>query len=98
VVPQSTRVLLQAWNTWVHYATFHLPPEFNGYYGYNAVQQIAYFSVVFVFGPLAILSGIAMSSGFHPYCSRCRAGSRISTATVIRTQGRIQTRKRRSGG
>jgi sulfoxide reductase catalytic subunit YedY len=61
LVPQSTLVLLQAWNTWVHYATFHLPPEFNGYYGYNALQQIAYFSVVFVFGPLAILSGIAMS-------------------------------------
>jgi sulfoxide reductase catalytic subunit YedY len=61
LVPQSTVVMLQAWNTWVHYATFHLPPEFNGYYGYNALQQIAYFSVVFVFGPLAILTGIAMS-------------------------------------
>ena len=51
LVPQSPLVLLQAWNTWVHYATFHLPTEFNGYYGYNALQQIAYFSVVFVFGP-----------------------------------------------
>ena len=61
LVPQSTLVLLQAWNTWVHYATFHMPPEFNGYYGYNALQQIAYFAVVFVFGPLAILTGIAMS-------------------------------------
>jgi sulfoxide reductase catalytic subunit YedY len=61
LVPQSTLVVLQAWNTWVHYATFHLPPEFNGYYGYNALQQIAYFSVVFVFGPLAILTGMAMS-------------------------------------
>lgn len=30
-VPQSTLVLLQAWNSWVHYATFHLPPEFNGF-------------------------------------------------------------------
>ena len=61
IVPQSTRVPLQAWNTWVHYATFHLPPEFNGYYGYNALQQIVYFAFVFVFGPLAILTGIAMS-------------------------------------
>jgi DMSO/TMAO reductase YedYZ molybdopterin-dependent catalytic subunit/thiosulfate reductase cytochrome b subunit len=61
LVPQSPLVLLQAWNTWVHYATFHLPSEFNGYYGYNALQQIAYFAVVFVFGPLAILTGIAMS-------------------------------------
>ncbi|MEO7146019.1 MAG: molybdopterin-dependent oxidoreductase [Bryobacteraceae bacterium] len=61
IVPASWLVVTQAWNTWVHYATFHLPPEPNGFYGYNALQQIAYFAVVFVFGPLAIASGIAMS-------------------------------------
>ena len=61
IVPTSPLVLLQAWNTWVHYATFHLPAEPNGFYGYNALQQIVYFTVVFVFGPLAILTGIAMS-------------------------------------
>jgi len=61
IVPHSTLVPLQAWNTWVYYTTFHLPPEFNGYYGYNALQQIVYFAFVFVFGPLAILTGIAMS-------------------------------------
>jgi DMSO/TMAO reductase YedYZ molybdopterin-dependent catalytic subunit/thiosulfate reductase cytochrome b subunit len=61
IVPTSPTVLLQAWNTFVHYATFHLPPEPNGFYGYNALQQIAYFTVVFVFGPLAIATGIAMS-------------------------------------
>ena len=61
IVPSSLTVLLQAWNTFVHYATFHLPPEPNGFYGYNALQQIAYFTVVFVFGPLAILTGLAMS-------------------------------------
>jgi sulfoxide reductase catalytic subunit YedY len=61
IVPASPLVLLQAWNTFVHYATLHLPPEPNGFYGYNALQQIAYFTVVFVFGPLAIATGIAMS-------------------------------------
>jgi len=61
IVPTSSLVLLQAWSTFVHYATFHLPPEPNGFYGYNALQQIAYFIVVFVFGPLAIATGIAMS-------------------------------------
>ncbi len=61
LIPTSPLVLLQAWNTWVHYATFHIPAEPNGFYGYNALQQIAYFTVVFVFGPLAILTGIAMS-------------------------------------
>ncbi|HEX8927139.1 MAG TPA: molybdopterin-dependent oxidoreductase, partial [Terriglobales bacterium] len=61
IVPTSPVVLLQGWNIFVHYATFHLPAEPNGFYGYNALQQIAYFSAVFVFGPLAILTGIAMS-------------------------------------
>jgi methionine sulfoxide reductase catalytic subunit len=61
IVPTSGLVVAQAWNTWVHYATFHLPPEPNGYFGYNALQQIAYFAVVLVFGPTAIGTGIAMS-------------------------------------
>ncbi len=61
IVPTSWVVLGQAWSTWVHYATFHLPPEPNGFYGYNALQQLAYFSVFFVFGPVAILTGVAMS-------------------------------------
>ena len=61
IVPTSPLVLLQAWNTFVHYATFHLPAEPNGFYGYNALQRIAYFTVFFVFGPLAIATGIAMS-------------------------------------
>ena len=61
IVPTSPLVVVQAWNTFVHYATFHLPAEANGFYGYNALQQIAYFTVFFVFGPLAIATGISMS-------------------------------------
>ena len=61
LVPTSPLVLLQAWNTFVRYATFHMPAEPNGFYGYNALQQIAYFVAVFGFGVLAILTGIAMS-------------------------------------
>src|SRR5689334_12161630 len=61
IVPTSPVVLGQAWSTWVHYATLHLPPEPNGFYGYNALQQIAYFAVFLLFGPVAILTGIAMS-------------------------------------
>ena len=61
IVPASWVTVVQAWNTWVQYANLHLPPEPNGFYGYNALQQIAYCAVVFVFGPAAILTGIAMS-------------------------------------
>jgi methionine sulfoxide reductase catalytic subunit len=61
LVPTSTTVVVQAWNTFVHYATFSLPPEPNGFYGYNALQQLAYFGVVFVFAPLSIVTGASMS-------------------------------------
>ena len=61
LVPTSTTVVVQAWSTFVHYATLHLPPEPNGFYGYNALQQLAYFGVVFVFAPLSILTGASMS-------------------------------------
>jgi methionine sulfoxide reductase catalytic subunit len=61
VVPTSWIVLPQAWNTFVHYANFRFPPEPNGFYGYNALQQLAYFAAIFLFAPLSILTGAAMS-------------------------------------
>ncbi len=61
LVPTSTAVFVDAWNTFVHYANFHLPPEPNGFYGYNALQQLAYFATIFVMAPLSILTGMAMS-------------------------------------
>ena len=64
LVPTSWIVLSQAWSTFVLYANFHLPPEPNGFYGYNALQQLAYFAIVFICGPLSILTGMAMSPAF----------------------------------
>jgi sulfoxide reductase catalytic subunit YedY len=61
LVPTSGTVFVQAWGTFVHYANFHFPPEPNGYYGYNALQQLTYFGMVFVMGPLSIATGLAMS-------------------------------------
>ena len=61
LVPESWDIIPQAWAYLVHYATFHLPPEPNGFYAYNPLQQLAYFGVVFGLGPLAILTGLAMS-------------------------------------
>ncbi len=61
LVPTNTDVFVQAWNTFVHYANLSLPPEPDGFYGYNALQQLAYLATVFVMAPLSILTGIAMS-------------------------------------
>ncbi len=61
LVPTSWRILPDAWDIFVHYATFHLPAEPNGFYRYNALQQLTYFLTIFVLAPLAILSGPSMS-------------------------------------
>jgi sulfoxide reductase catalytic subunit YedY len=61
LVPNSWQIVPDAWAVFVHYATFHLPLEPNGFYPYNALQQLAYFGVVFVLAPLAILTGPSMS-------------------------------------
>lgn len=64
LVPTSWQIIPNAWAVFVHYATLHLPPEPNGFYRFNALQQLTYFGVVFVLAPLAILSGPSMSPAF----------------------------------
>lgn len=61
LVPQSWQLLADAWSVFVHYATFNMPIEPNGFYHYNALQQISYFAVIFLFTPVSMLSGMAMS-------------------------------------
>lgn len=61
LVPTSWQIVPEAWSVFVHYATFHWPPEPNGFYHYNALQQLSYFAVVFVLAPLTILTGLSMS-------------------------------------
>ena len=61
LIPTSWRIVPDAWAIFVHYATFHMPQEPNGFYRYNALQQLTYFSTVFVLAPLAILTGPSMS-------------------------------------
>lgn len=61
LVPRSWEIVPDSWNVFVHYATFNMPVEPNGFYHFNALQQLSYFAVVFLLAPLAMLSGMAMS-------------------------------------
>ncbi len=61
LVPVSWEIVPDAWSVFVHYATFNFPVEPNGFYHYNALPQLAYFGVVFILAPLAMLTGLAMS-------------------------------------
>lgn len=69
LVPTSWQIIPDAWSVFVHYATFNMPIEPNGFYHYNALQQLAYFGVIFILAPTAMLSGMSMSpaieSRFH---------------------------------
>jgi thiosulfate reductase cytochrome b subunit len=71
LVPVSWKIFPDSWNVFVHYATFNMPVEPNGFYHFNALQQLTYFGVVFLLGPLAMLTGMAMSPAienrFHWY-------------------------------
>ena len=71
LVPVSWNIIPDSWNVFVHYVTFNMPVEPNGFYHFNALQQLAYFSVVFILTPLAMLTGMAMSPAienrFHWY-------------------------------
>lgn len=61
LVPTSWEIVPEAWKYFVHYATLRTPPEPDGFYAYNPLQQIAYFGVVFGLAPLSIVTGLAMS-------------------------------------
>jgi len=71
LVPLSWKIIPDSWSIFVHYVTFNMPVEPNGFYHFNALQQISYFVVVFILAPLAMLTGMAMSPAienrFHWY-------------------------------
>lgn len=58
LVPVSWSIVPGAWRALIEYLSFHLVRTPGGY---NPLQQLAYFSVVFLLAPLTILTGLAMS-------------------------------------
>lgn len=60
IVPTSWSVFPNALSAALQYASLNWPTE-NGWVNYNALQQLAYFTVTFLAAPLAIVSGVRMS-------------------------------------
>ena len=63
LVPTSWDVIPNAWSAAIQYASLNWPHE-NGWVNYNSLQQLAYFLIVFVAAPLAILTGARMSNAW----------------------------------
>lgn len=60
IVPTSWDVFPNALSAALQYISLDWPTE-NGWVNFNSLQQLAYFSVVFLAAPLAIVSGVRMS-------------------------------------
>lgn len=59
IVPTSWEVFPNALSAVLQYASLDWPTE-NGWVNYNSVQQLAYFTTVFIAAPLAVITGIRM--------------------------------------
>ena len=61
IVPTSWEVFPNAASALLQYLTLEWPTE-HGWVNYNALQQIMYFTVVFIAAPLAAITGVRMST------------------------------------
>jgi thiosulfate reductase cytochrome b subunit len=76
LIPTSWSIFPDAWNTFLTYASFHLPPA-SASHPYDALQQLSYAAVVFLLGPFLILTGAAQSpavAGRFPWYERLFGG------------------------
>lgn len=76
LVPTSWSIFPQAFDALVTYAQLQIPAAA----GYNALQQLAYFAVIFVLSPLMIVTGVlqapAMRAHFPGWFSHIRQKAR----------------------
>jgi thiosulfate reductase cytochrome b subunit len=61
LVPTTWEIFPNALSSALQYASLNWPHE-NGWVNYNSLQQLAYFTIVFIAAPLAILTGLRMSA------------------------------------
>lgn len=69
VVPTSWDVIPNALSAALQYASLNWPLE-NGWVNYNSLQVLAYFVVIFIAAPVAVISGIRMSGAWPQKATR----------------------------
>lgn len=60
IVPTSWEVFPNALSAGLQYISFDWPTD-NGWVNYNSLQQLAYFTTIFIAAPLAAITGVRMS-------------------------------------
>jgi methionine sulfoxide reductase catalytic subunit len=62
-IPTSWTIFSKAWDSFLTFASFQIPPE-SAFAPYDPLQQLTYAFIVFVVAPLMILTGVCMSPAF----------------------------------
>lgn len=60
LIPTSWSIVPRAWQTFLIYITFHIPPA-SDFRPFDPLQQLAYAGVIFLLAPFMLLTGAAMS-------------------------------------
>ncbi len=60
LIPTSWSIFPRAWDTFLTYISFHIPPVSN-FRPYDPLQQLTYAAVVFLLAPFMLLTGATMS-------------------------------------
>jgi len=63
LIPTSLDIFPQAWNALLSYAQLQVPHAA----GYNALQQLTYFSVIFILSPVMIVTGLFQAPAFRAH-------------------------------
>ncbi len=82
IVPTSWEVIPNALSAAAQYASLDWPTE-NGWLNYNALQQLAYFTIVFVAAPLAIATGVRMSGVWPRNATRLTRAYPVEWARAV---------------
>lgn len=82
VVPMSLEVFPNALSAALQYASLNWPVE-NGWVNYNSLQLLAYFTVIFIAAPLALLTGIRMSGAWPRHAEKLNRVYPIGLARAV---------------
>ncbi|HEU4684887.1 MAG TPA: molybdopterin-dependent oxidoreductase [Nitrospira sp.] len=76
LIPTSWSIFPEAWQSALTFASLDVPPE-SVFRPYDPLQQLVYAAVVFLLGPLMIITGLAQSPAFiarYPWYVRLLGG------------------------
>jgi methionine sulfoxide reductase catalytic subunit len=80
VIPTSSSVFPEAWQSLLTYVSFQIPPE-SAFHPYDALQQLTYAGIVFLVAPLMIVTGACMSPALiarYPWYPRLFGGRQVA--------------------